>query len=102
MTRRTPRTFAAAALITGVAGLAFATPAAAMVDPAPPPASEVTLQHTQHGGSVTQTPTVPTSVTEDDTPWAEIGVAALGGLAIAGVAIGASVAVRHRSVAHTA
>lgn len=102
MSPRTPYTFAAAAIVSGVAGLALAAPAAAMVDPAPPPASEVTLQHTQHGGSLNQTPTVPTSVTEDDSPWAEIGVAALGGLAIAGVAIGASVAVRRRSVAHPA
>ena len=102
MNHRAPRSFAAAAVVSGVAGLALATPAAAMVDPAPPPASEVTLQHTQHGGSLTQTPTVPVSVTEEDSPWAEIGVAALGGLAIAGVAIGASVAVRRRSVPHTA
>jgi hypothetical protein len=101
MSPRTPYTFAAAAVVSGVAGLALATPAAAMVDPAPPPASEV-IQHTQHGGSLTETPTVPTSVTEDDSPWAEIGVAAVGGLAIAGVAIGASVAVRRRSVAHPA
>jgi hypothetical protein len=102
MTHRTPFTIAAAAVVTGVAGIALATPAAAMVDPAPPPASEVTLQHTQHGGSLTETPTVPATATEDDSPWAEIGVAAIGGLAIAGVAIGASVAVRRRSVAHTA
>jgi hypothetical protein len=102
MSPRTPYTFAAAAVVSGVAGLALATPAAAMVDPAPPPASEVTLQHTQHGGSLTEMPTVPTPVTEDDSPWAEIGVAAIGGLAIAGVAIGASVAVRRRSVAHPA
>jgi hypothetical protein len=104
MMLRTTRTFAAAAVVTGVAGLALATPAAAMVDPAPPPAAEDTLRHTQHGGSggLTQTPTVPTSVTEEDSPWAEIGVAALGGVALAGVGIAASVAVRRRSVAHTA
>jgi hypothetical protein len=102
MNPRAPRTFAAAALVTGVAGLALATPAAAMVDPAPPPAEDASFTHTQHGGSGTQTTTVPTSVTEDDSPWAEIAVAALGGVAIAGAAIGASVAVRRRSVAHTA
>jgi hypothetical protein len=104
MSPRTPRTFAAAAVLTGVAGLALATPAAAMVDPAPPPASEATFRHTQHGGSagLTRMPTVPTPVTEEDSPWAEIGIAAVGGLAIAGVAIGAGVAVRRRSVAETA
>lgn len=102
MIPRKPFTLAAAAVVSGVAGLALATPAAAMVDPAPPPASEDILRHTQHGGSLTQMPTVPTPVTEEDSPWAEIGVAAVGGLAIAGVAIGASVAVRRRSVAHPA
>lgn len=102
MSPRTLPTFAAAALVSGVAGIALATPAVAMVDPAPPPASEVAFRHTQHGGSQTQTPTVPVTTTEEDGQWAEIGVAALGGLAIAGVAIGASVVVRRRSVADTA
>lgn len=102
MTSRTASRLAAAAVVSGVAGLALATPAAAMVDPAPPPVSEVGYQHTQHGGTVTQTPTGSTTVTDDDSPWAEIAVAALGGVALAGVGIAASVAVRRRSVAHTA
>jgi hypothetical protein len=95
-------TFAASAAVTGVAALALAAPAAAMVDPAPPPAAEDTSRHTQHGGSLTETPTVPPTVTEDDSPWAEIAAAALGGVALAGVAIAGGAAVRRRSVAHTA
>ena len=102
MTPRTPYGFAAAAVVTGVVGLALTSPAAATVDPAPPPAAEDVFRHTQHGGSLMQTPTPPTSVTDEDSPWAEIGVAALGGVALAGVGIAASVVVRRRSVAHTA
>lgn len=102
MTTRTASRLAAAAVVSGVAGLALATPAAAMVDPAPPPVSEAGYQHTQHGGTVPQTPIGSTTVTDDDSPWAEIAVAALGGVALAGVGIAASVAVRRRSVTHTA
>jgi hypothetical protein len=101
MTSRTPYTFAAAAVVTGVAGLALATPVTAVADPPAQPASDVGYRHTQHGGSVTQTPTGSTSVS-DDTPWAEIAVGALGGVALAGVGIAAGVAVRRRSVAHPA
>jgi hypothetical protein len=102
MTSRNPYPFAAGAVVAGVAGLALAIPAAAMADPpAPPPTpvSNLDFVHTQHGGSVTQTPTGSTSVTDEDSPWAEIALGALGGVALAGVGIAASVAVRRRSMA---
>ncbi len=101
MSLRTPYTLAAAAVVTGVAGLALATPAAATVEPAPPPASEDITRHHQHGGSLMQTPS-GTSVTSEDGPWAEIGVAVIGGLALAGVGIAAGSAVRRHGVAHPA
>jgi hypothetical protein len=90
MTPRNLYRLTTTAVVTGVAGLALATPAAAMVDPAPEPnANGSSLS----GGDGTAT---------DDTPWAEISAAVLGGLALAGAGIAASVAVRRRSVADTA
>lgn len=81
---------AGAAVVTTVAGIALATPAAAMVDPAPPPNPDgVGLS----GGGGTSS---------DDGPWLEIGIAAVGGLALAGAGIAASSAARRRSLAHTA
>jgi hypothetical protein len=90
MTARSLYRLTTTAVVTGVAGLALATPAAAMVDPAPPPNPNGT---SVSGDSGTAT---------DDTPWLEISAAVLGGLAIAGVGIAASAAVRRRSVAPTA
>jgi hypothetical protein len=82
---------AGAAVVSGVAGIALATPATAMVDPAPPPnADGVGFS----GGA--------TSSSSDDGPWLEIGIAAVGGLALAGAGIAASSAARRRSLAHTA
>jgi hypothetical protein len=78
-----------AALVGGVASVALATPAAAMVDPAPPPnpggqvLSEV-------GGAV------------DETAWLELGLGVLGGLALAGAGVAASASLRHRMAAHPA
>lgn len=90
MNRRTPYRIATTAVVTGVAGLALAAPAAAMVDPAPPPNAD--------GSSLSG----GTSTTTDDSPWAEISVAVLGGLALAGAGIAGSAAVRRRNLAHTA
>jgi hypothetical protein len=90
MTTRSLTRLAAASVVTGVAGIAFATPAVAMVDPAPAPNPDGT---SLSGGGGTAT---------DDSPWAEIGVAALAGVALAGVGIAGTAAVRRRSVAHTA
>lgn len=90
MTPRTLSRFATTAVVTGVAGLALAAPAAAMVDPAPAPNPE--------GSSLSD----GTGTATDDSPWAEISVAVLGGLALAGAGIAGTAAVRRRSVAHTA
>lgn len=93
---------AAVAVATGVATLALAAPAAGMVDQAPPPTFADTLRHTQHvpsGTGLTSLPARPVPVAEQGTPWGEIAVAALGGVALAGAAIGAGAAVRRRSAA---
>lgn len=89
MTTRSLTRLAAASVVTGVAGIALATPASAMVDPAP------------NGAGSSSTPSTTSSAT-DDSPWAEIGVAVVGGVALAGVGIAAGSAVRRRSLAHTA
>jgi hypothetical protein len=91
MTTRSLTRLAAASIVTGVAGIALATPAVAMVDPAPQPVG--------NGSSLPQS---PATSAEDDSPWAEIGVAAVAGVALAGVGIAGTAAVRRRSVAHTA
>lgn len=88
MTTRSLTRLAAASIVTGVAGIALATPAAAMMEPAP----------SGNGSSLSES---PTSTATDDSPWAEIGVAVIGGVALAGVGIAAGTAVRRRSLAHT-
>jgi hypothetical protein len=90
MTLSPARRLATAAVLTGVAGIALATPAAAMVDPAPQP-----------NPAGERIPEGSSAIT-DDSPWAEIGVAVVGGIALAGVAVAGSAAVRRRNVAHTA
>ncbi len=90
MTSRTLYRAATAAVVTGVAGVALATPAAAMVDPAPPPNANGTTS-----GGVTTTST-------DDSPWAEIGAGIIAGVALAGVGVAASAGLRRRSVTHPA
>ena len=90
MTSRALYRVATTAVVTGVAGLALATPAAAMVDPAPNPNTNGT---SLSGGGGTAT---------DDSQWAEIAAGVVAGVALAGVGIAAGAAVRRRSVADTA
>jgi hypothetical protein len=90
MTPRTLYRISTTAVVTGVAGLALATPATAMVDPAPEPNG--------NGSSLSEDAGTAT----DDSPWAEISIAVLGGLALAGAGIAGTAAIRRRSVAHTA
>jgi hypothetical protein len=91
MTPRALYRAATTAVVTGVAGVALATPAAAMVDPAPPPNPDGT---SMNGGA--------TTTSTDDSPWAEIGAGLVAGVVLAGVGIAASVGMRRRSVTHPA
>lgn len=91
MTSRTVYRAATAAVVTGVAGVALATPAAAMVDPAPPPNANGSTST----GGVTTTST-------DDSPWAEIGAGIIAGVALAGVGVAASAGLRRRGMTHPA
>ena len=75
---------ATTALVTGFASLALAAPASALEAPDPEIGNAVS------SGSSTTT-------TSEDGNWMEIGLGALGGLAIAGAGIAAVAGVRHRN-----
>jgi hypothetical protein len=90
MSIRTIQRFAATAVVTGCASLALAAPASAMVDPAPPP--------NPGGRSLSDGSVV---VVTDDSPWLEIGIGALAGLAIAGAGVAVASAARGRSAVPT-
>jgi len=81
MTRTRITRLAATTVATGIASLAFAAPAVAM--------------ESNNPGS-SGTPGVPTSSSSDETPWMEITIGALGGLALAGAGVAAAQSVRHR------
>lgn len=80
-----------ALLASGVATLAFATPASAMVDPAPPPNPD--------GSHLPAGPGLPSL--SDETPWTEIGLGVAGGLALAGLGIAAGQRARRRGLVHS-
>ena len=82
MTRKTITRIASVGLVTGFASLALAVPAEAQEIP-------------DGGGPVSPT-AVPTEPVSEGTPWMEIGLGALGGLALAGAGIAAAQSVRHR------
>jgi hypothetical protein len=86
MTRSITRV-AAAGLATGFAGLALAVPAQA--------------QEVPDGGGPVSPTAVPTDSVEEGTPWMEIGIGALGGLALAGAGVAAAVSVRNRQAVPT-
>ncbi len=87
MTRKSITRIASVGLATGFAGLALAVPAQAQEIP-------------DGGGAVSPT-AVPTDSVSDETPWAEIALGALGGLALAGAGVAAAQAVRHRQAVPT-
>lgn len=82
---------AGALLASGVATLALATPASAMVDPAPPPNPDG--RNLPAGSGLERL--------ADETPWTEIGLGVAGGLALAGLGIAAGTRARRRSLAHS-
>ena len=81
MTRTRITRLAAATVATGVASLAFAAPAVAMESNNP-------------GNTGTPGETAPSP--SDETPWMEITIGALGGLALAGAGVAAAQSVRRR------
>jgi hypothetical protein len=81
---------AGSAIVTGVAGVAFATPAGALEAPDP-----------GNGDLVFDQGTTATTTSTDDSQWLEIGLGALGGLAIAGAGVAAAVGMKRRSTVPT-
>jgi hypothetical protein len=93
MTNRVTR-IAATALVSGLASLALAGPAQALMAHDPEVGGIVRADNNTGLTVPAKTP-APTAA-EDDTPWMELGIGALGGLALAGVGIAAASRVRHR------
>ena len=87
MTRKTITRIASVGLVTGFASLAFAVPAEARDIP-------------DGGGAVSPT-YVPGPTVDESTPWMEIGIGALGGLALAGAGVAAAQSVRNRQTVPT-
>ena len=87
MTTNTIARITSAGLVAGFASLAFAVPAEARDVP-------------DGGGPVNPT-YVPSAPVSEGTPWMEIGIGALGGLALAGAGIAAAQSVRHRQTVPT-
>jgi hypothetical protein len=88
MTRNTITRITSVGIVTGFASLAFAVPAEARDIP-------------DGGGPTTvSTPRPPVEV-DEGTPWMEIGIGALGGLALAGAGVAAAQSVRHRQAVPT-
>jgi hypothetical protein len=88
------RRVAATAVVSGLASLAFAGPAQALMAHDPEVGSIVRADNNTGLTTPSRTPT-PVAA-EEDTPWMELGIGALGGLALAGVGIAAASRVRHR------
>lgn len=84
---------AATALVSGLASLALAGPAQALM--AHDPEVGGIIRADNNTGLTTPSQT-PTPAADEDTPWMELGIGALGGLALAGVGITAASRVRHR------
>ena len=82
--------YTGSAIATGVAAIAFAAPAGALEAPDP-----------GNGDLVFDQGTPAATTSSDDTPWLEIGLGALGGLAIAGAGVAAATSLRHRSTVPT-
>ncbi len=80
--------YAGSALVAGVASLALAAPASAM-------------QATDPGDGGLVVDRTPTTGPTEDTPWLEIGLGALGGLAIAGAGVAAANGLKHRNAVPT-
>lgn len=85
---------AATALVSGLASLALAGPAQALLAHDPEVGGIV---RADNNTGLTTPPKTPAPVaSEDETPWMELGIGALGGLALAGAGMAAASRVRHR------
>lgn len=89
MTRRNITRVAASAIATGFASVALAMPAHAVEAPDPDVGGLVDT-----GGGAAST--------SESTPWMELGLGALGGLALAGAGVAAVAGMRHRHAVPTA
>lgn len=89
---------AGAALVAGLASLALAGPADAMMTHDPEPGASV---RADNNTGVATSPSSPAPAAEEDTPWMELGIGALGGLALAGAGMAAAGRVRHRQTVTT-
>jgi len=87
MARKSITRIAAGAVVTGIATLALATPANAIIPPQPPGEREFTGQ-----GSPASTPT-----TDEGWTWQEIVGGTAGGVALAGIGVAAAVGLRRRN-----
>jgi hypothetical protein len=84
---------ATSALVTGLASLALAGPADAMMTHDPDLGSIVRADNNTGLSTPSE---VPAPATDEDTPWIQLGIGALGGLALAGAGMAAASRVRHR------
>ncbi len=89
MTRKSITRVAASAVATGFASVALAMPASAVQAPDPDLGGLVST-----GGGAAST--------SQETPWMELGLGALGGLALAGAGVAAVAGMRHRHAVPTA
>lgn len=85
MARKSITRITSIGLVTGFASLALAMPAEAKDVP-------------DGGGPINPS---PIATVEEGTPWMEIGIGALGGLALAGAGVAAAQSVRHRQAVPT-
>ena len=85
---------AATALVSGLASLALAGPAQALM--AHDPEVGGIIRADNNTGLTTPSKTPAPVADEEDTPWTQLGIGALGGLALAGAGIAAASRVRHR------
>lgn len=92
MSRRLTRV-ASTALVTGLASLVLAGPADALLAHDPDAGSQ--LRADNNTGLSTPSK-LPAPATDEDTPWMELGIGALGGLALAGAGTAAAMSVRRR------
>lgn len=90
---------AATAIVTGLASLVLAGPADALLAHDPDAGGQ--LRADNHPGLSTPSQVPAAATDEDTTPWMELGIGALGGLALAGAGTAAAVSVRRRSSVST-
>ena len=84
---------ASTALVTGLASLVLAGPADALLAHDPDVGSTL---HADDNTGLSTPSRLPASTTDNGDPWMELGIGALGGLALAGAGIATASRLRHR------